>query len=251
VPHGDEVASPFPTFEVLSALCSREGVRHRPIPAARAPDGLFLPHAAELLLRGLGPRTRLLYVASPDNPTGAVLGEVERGLLEEHLPLVLDEAWSMEFPAPLPEPRSLRLRSFSKLHGLAPLRVAYAVGPPALISLLRKLELPFPLGAPQLAAVNAVLDEPERCRRAALILQRERARVADGLRSLGFAVSASAAPILLVRSPKQIGRLYFALSKASVAVQEAHWDPAALVLALGTKAQNDRALAAAKGCLAS
>jgi histidinol-phosphate aminotransferase len=251
VPRGDEVASPFPTFEVLSALCSREGVRHRPVPAARGPDGLFLQHAGELLLRGLGPRTRLLYVASPDNPTGAILDEVQRALLEEQLPLVLDEAWSMEFPAPLPEPRSLRLRSFSKLHGLAPLRVAYAVGPPKLISLLRKLELPFPLGAPQIAAVNAVLDEPERARRAALLMQRERARLADGLRALGFAVSASAAPILLVRNPKQIGRLFFALSKASVPVQEAHWDSAALVLALGTKAQNDRALVAAKGCLAS
>jgi histidinol-phosphate aminotransferase len=251
VPRGDEVASPFPTFEVLSALCSREGVRHRPVPAPRTPDGLFAPHQAASLLRAIGPRTRLLYVASPDNPTGAALDDAQRTLLEEPLPLVLDEAWSMELPAPLPAPRCLRLRSFSKLHGLASLRVAYAVGPAEQIALLRKLELPFPLGAPQLAAVNAVLDEPERARRSALILQRERARVADKLRALGFAVSGSTAPILLVRHPKQIGRLLFALRAAGLPVQEAHWDPAALVLALGSRTQNNRALSAAERSLAS
>jgi histidinol-phosphate aminotransferase len=252
VPRGDEVASLFPTFEVLSALCSREGVRHRPIPAARSSDGLFKPHDAALLLRAIGPRTRLFYVASPDNPTGAALGELERSKLEERLPLLLDEAWSLEFPAPLPQgSRALRLRSFSKLHGLASLRVAYAVGPVEQIALLRKLELPFPLGAPQIAAVNAVLDEPERARRAALLLQRERARVATALRALGFAVSTSTAPILLVRSQKLAGRLFFALNKASLPVREAHWDPAALVLALGARSQNDRALAAAESSLAS
>ena len=252
VPRGDEVASPFPTFEVLSALCFREGVRHRPIPAARSPDGLFKPHEAALLLNGMGPRTRLFYVASPDNPTGAVLDEVERAKLEERLTLVLDEAWSMEFPAPLPTgSRAMRLRSFSKLHGLASLRVAYAVGPAEQIALLRKLALPFPLGAPQLAAVNAVLDEPERARRAALLLQRERARMATAFRALGFAVSESTAPILLVRNQKQIGRLFFALNKAAVPFREAHWDPAALVVAMGARSQNDRALKAAESCLAS
>jgi len=251
VPRGYEVASPFPTFEVLSALCSREGVRHRPIPAPRTPDGLFAPHQAATLLRGLGPRTRLLYVASPDNPTGATLDDVQRMLLEERLPLVIDEAWSMDFPAPLPKPRALRLRSFSKLHGLASLRVAYAVGPPEQIALLHKLALPFPLGAPQLAAVNAVLDEPGRARRAALLLQRERARVAGKLHALGFAISESVAPILLVRHQRQIGRLLFALRAAGLPVQEAHWDPAALVLALGSRAQNNRALSAAERSLAS
>jgi histidinol-phosphate aminotransferase len=241
---GEEVVSPFPTFELLSALCSREGVRHRPVPARRTPDGLFGPHIAAPLLAAIGPRTRLVYVATPDNPTGASLPreEEERLVTGAGVPVVIDEAWSFEPPALTT--RALRLRSLSKLHGLAALRVGYAVGPADQIALLRKLELPFPLGAPQLAAANAVFDQPEHARRTALLLARERARVAKTLRELGCAVSESPAPVLLVREPT--GRLLFALRAASLPVQEAHWDPGALVLALGRRADNDRALAAAR-----
>src|SRR5207237_6861595 len=148
-----------------SALCSREGLRHKPVPARRTPDGLFAArHSASDLLAAVGPRTRLIYVASPDNPTGAMLEEAI-----EIAPLVLDEAWSLEFPGRI-EPQAIHLRSLSKLFGLAALRIGYAVGPPERIELLRKLQLPFPLGAPQLAAAHAVLDEPDRARRAALLI---------------------------------------------------------------------------------
>jgi len=244
---GDEVASPFPTFEVLSALCSREGVRHRAIPARRAPDGLFQDHSAASLLAALGPRTRLLYVASPDNPTGAFLPPGERALLEESgIPLVLDEAWSLD-TGPAAPSGAIRLRSLSKLHGLAGLRVAYALGPPEHIALLRKLELPFPLGTPQIAATLAALDHPRRTERAALLLRRERDRVAQGFRRLGLVVSGGPTPVLLLRAATENakGRVLFALQAAGAPVQEAHWDARTLVVALGRRAQNQRTLAAA------
>jgi histidinol-phosphate aminotransferase len=244
---GDEIVSPFPTFEVLSGLCSREGVRHKAVPARRTKDGLFEPaHTAGPLVAAIGPRTRLLYVASPDNPTGATLPPSEQDRLERSgIPLVLDEAWALE---PSKPSAAISIRSFSKLHGLAALRVAYAIGPPERIALLRKLELPFPLGAPQIAAVDAVLDRPERTRRAALLLVRERARIAKAFRALGCAVSESPAPVLLVRH-ERAGRLLFALQAASLPVQEAHWDPSALVLPLGGRAQNDRAMSSARRAL--
>ena len=243
---GDEVLSPFPTFELLSALCTREGLRHRPVPARRDRDGLFGPHAAAPLLASIGPRTRLIYVASPDNPTGALLAPAEEALLHGILPVVVDEAWAMEPPLALAlPPRALRLRSMSKLHGLAGLRIGYAVGPAAWIELLRRLELPFPLGAPQLAAGLSALEDPERARRAALLLRRERARLAATLRARGLAVSDSPAPILLVRGERgAIGRLLFALQAAGLPVQQAHWDETSLVLGLGSRAQNARAAAA-------
>ena len=238
---GDEVLSPFPTFELLSALCSRAGVRHRPVPAPRLPDGLFAPHQAVRLNAAVGPRTRLLYVASPDNPTGATLAADEEVKLSGAL-AIIDEAWSLEPPSRTPS-QALRLRSLSKLHGLAGLRIGYAVGPAESIALMRLLELPFPLGAPQLAAALAALSDPERSRRAALLLVRERERVAAAIRGHGLAVSRSAAPILLVRG-KAAPRALFALQAARVPVQAAHWDPLAFVLALGPRAQNERALAA-------
>ncbi len=241
---GDEVVSPFPTFEFLSALCTREGLRHRPVPARRDASGLFAAHAAAPLAAAIGPRTRLVYIASPDNPTGALLPASEEGLLPASPLVVIDEAWAMEPPQPATLPlRALRLRSLSKLHGLAGLRVGYALGPAESIDLLRRLELPFPLGAPQLAAALAALADPERARRTGLVLRRERARLAVALRAHGFAVSESPAPILLVRG-KGIGRLLFALQAAHLPVQQAHWDESALVLGLGSQVQNTVALAA-------
>jgi histidinol-phosphate aminotransferase len=250
---GDEVVSPFPTFELLSALCSREGLRHRPVPSPRLRDGLFGPHAARPLLDAVGPRTRVVYVASPDNPTGASLPAEEESALQRSLPatvlLLIDEAWAgPPRPSALGRPGAqvVRLRSFSKLHGLAALRIGYALGAPEAIALLHRLQLPYPLGAPQLAAALAVLAEPERTRRAALLLARERARLAQGLRGVGLCVSESEAPVLLVRDPaaRNAGRLFFALQAAGAAVQEAHWDSAAVVLALGSRAQNRRFLQA-------
>ncbi len=246
---GDEVLSPFPSFELLSQLCAREGLRHRPVLARRTAEGLFRPHQAEPLLAALGPRTRLVYLASPDNPTGAQIAPDEEAALREGLPdstlLVLDEAWTMDLaPAPT-RPQTVRLRSFSKLHGLAALRIGYAVGDTRTISLLRRLELPFPLGAPQIAAALAVLAEPERTRRSALLLARERARLATRLREEGLFVSQGDAPVLLIRDPNATaGRLLFALQAARLPLQQAHWDPQSLVLGVGGRAQNDRALAA-------
>jgi histidinol-phosphate/aromatic aminotransferase/cobyric acid decarboxylase-like protein len=55
---GEEVVSPFPTFEMLSALCGRLGLRHRAVPARQLADGLFGAHEAAPLLAAIGPRTR-------------------------------------------------------------------------------------------------------------------------------------------------------------------------------------------------
>ena len=70
------------------------------------------------------------------------------------------------------------------------------------------------------------------------------------MRALGIAVSDSPAPVLLLRSEKLKGRLLFALQAAGSAVQEAHWDAAALVLALGRRPANDRSIDAARRALA-
>lgn len=265
---GDELLSPFPTFEVVSALASRAGLRHRPVLARQTPDGLFEPHRAADLLAAIGPRTRAVYIASPDNPTGAVLAREEEDRLRAQLggkvALILDEAWSLEAPGDANPEREaklakstnatptdasplLRVRSLSKLFGLAALRVGYAIATPELAALLRRLELPFPLGAPQLAAVLAALDELPRARKIANLLRRKRERLAEGIRALGLLASEGVSPLILVRDPAPDATaqpLLFALRAAKIAAQEAHWDPAALTVSVGTPAQDRRVLAA-------
>ena len=257
---GDEVVSPFPCYELLPALCSRQGLRHRPVLSASGADGLFGPAQATPLLGAVGPRTRVVYLASPDNPTGALLLPEEEARLREGLGpaivLVIDEAWSLLPLAPPPPVTAgartrlapvVRLRSFSKLLGLAGLRLGFALADAGPAGLLRRLELPFPVGTPQLEAALAALGEPERLRRAALLLTRERGRTAEALRALGLLVGGGTSPVLLVRDGRPDGRagpLLFALRAAGVPVMEAEWDPAAIVLGLGTRAENKRAVAA-------
>ena len=259
---GDEVVTPFPSYELVSALCSREGLRHRPVPLWAGPDGLFGPTTAAPLLAAVGPRTRLIYVASPDNPTGALLPPAEERALRTRLgpgiALVIDEAWSLDplgpaggvGPGDAGDPGSapvLRLRSFSKLLGLAGLRLGFGLASPRLAAPLRRLELPFPVGTPQTAAALAALGDLERLRRTALLLARERDRTAAAIRALGLSVAPGPSPVLLVRDGRRGGRagpLLFALQAAGLPVQEAHWDPAALVLGLGGAGQNRRAVAA-------
>ena len=128
---------------------------------------------------------KLLYLANPDNPTGTFLGRDSIAALLERLPddclFLLDEAYFEFAPAeellPLQaeDPRLVRLRTFSKAHGLAGLRVGYAIAAPELIGALNKIRLHFGVGRlSQLAAaasledktfVAAVIGEVERGRR--------------------------------------------------------------------------------------
>lgn len=117
-------------------------------------------------------RVHLVYLPSPNNPTGTVLApaEIERFArdLPERVLLVLDEAYR-DFLAPENRPDIARLfavrrnllvmRTFSKIHGLAALRVGYGLGAPELLQLLRRLQLPFSVNAQaQIAATAALAD---------------------------------------------------------------------------------------------
>jgi histidinol-phosphate aminotransferase len=126
----------------------------------------------EAMLAAVTSRTHLVYLGSPNNPTGCVLdvADVERfvDLLPEHVMLVLDEAYR-DFldddrrldPVRLLSRRRnlLILRTFSKIYGLAGLRVGYCLGDAELLQVLRRLQLPFSVsGTAQVAAIAALGD---------------------------------------------------------------------------------------------
>ncbi len=114
---------------------------------------------------------KLLYLANPDNPSGTFLGraEVEAALddLPEDCLLVLDEAYA-EFapPGELPpldgaDPRLIRLRTFSKAHGMAGLRLGYGIAAEGLIATFQKIRLHFGVGRLSQVAALASLDDPD------------------------------------------------------------------------------------------
>lgn len=153
----------------------------------------------ERTLEAIDDGVRLLYLATPNNPTGtriepAALAEfIDR--LPGHVILALDEAYRdylppAERPATdhLPEvrPNVVVLRTFSKIHGLAGLRVGYAIGDPRLLGLLRRLQTPFSVSALAEAAAVAALSDPDFPEKTRLLNLRERTRVQDALAAAGI-----------------------------------------------------------------
>lgn len=114
---------------------------------------------------------KLLYLANPDNPSGTFLdrAEVEAALdgLPEGCLLVLDEAYAEFAPpgelTPLDgaDPRVIRLRTFSKAHGMAGLRLGYGIAAAALIATFQKIRLHFGVGRLSQVAALASLDDPD------------------------------------------------------------------------------------------
>lgn len=143
------------------------------------------------LLAKISPRTKLVFLAAPDNPTGVYISraELERILaaLPEEAILVFDEAYREYVPAALyfdptrlQDPRLLILRTFSKVYGLAGFRCGYAIGAPELIETLSQTQAPFSVSAlAQTAASAALLDDAhlERSRQLNL-LEREKLKQA-------------------------------------------------------------------------
>jgi histidinol-phosphate aminotransferase len=138
----------------------------------------FVPYTAawENDVEALAARARergakLLYLADPDNPTGTFLGRAAVAALLERLPdgclLVLDEAYA-EFAPPeqVPpidpdDPRLIRLRTFSKAHGLAGLRVGYAIASQEIVAAFDRIRLHFGVGRLSQIAAAAALDDPD------------------------------------------------------------------------------------------
>src|SRR5262249_587283 len=112
---------------------------------------------------------RLVYLANPDNPTGSYFAAAELAAFIERLPddalLLLDEAYAEFAPAgtlpPLggPDPHVIRMRTFSKAHGMAGARIGYAVATPQTIAALDKIRLHFGVNlVAQAGALAAVGD---------------------------------------------------------------------------------------------
>lgn len=199
---GDDVVFGWRSFEAYPLFTAVAGATSVRVPLAAETYDLDAMAAA------LTPRTRLVFVCNPNNPTGTAVG---RRLLERFLDavpadtlVVYDEAYREFVRDPqVPDgveladrwPNVVVLRTFSKAYGLAGMRVGYAVGTPEVADALRKTCVPFSVSTvAQAAAVASLEPASER-----LLAERvddvvaERARVAEKLAGMGLDVPASQA----------------------------------------------------------
>jgi histidinol-phosphate aminotransferase len=173
----------------------------------------------EALLEAVNDRTRLVFIANPANPTGTFVTAAELEALHARLRpdivLVLDGAYA-EFNR---DPRfsdglALARRSenvvvthtFSKLHGLASLRVGWAYAPEAVAQAVDRIRLPFNTSICGQAAAVAALADTEHQERSIAHVEEWRAWLTQQLGGLGLEVAPSAANFVLVRLPAEPAR---------------------------------------------
>jgi histidinol-phosphate aminotransferase len=212
-------------------------------------------HDLAALARAITPKTRLVFVASPNNPTGTAntadeLLAFARGL-PGHVIGVFDEAYA-EYQENAPDLRPLiregrnviGLRTFSKIYGLASLRVGYGYAGPGLAALLNRVRQPFNVNAIGQAAALAALDDREFTETCARENRAGLVQLESGLRALGLELVPSVANFILVKVGEG-ARMFDALQRRGVIVRPmaSYGMPEWLRITVGTKAQNERVLA--------
>ena len=209
----------------------------------------------EAILRAVTPKTGVIYVANPNNPTGTAFdtAELERFIarVPDGVLVVLDEAYVHYAPS-LDRRKSeeiyrrrknmLILRTFSKVYGLAGLRIGFAFGQPELLAAMTKLKTPFNTSGVAQAAALAAMNDREHVTRCIETNARERRRVIDGLRELGFQPVESETNFVFMEVGPEAKAISDELLHLGVIVRPLAWMgfPAAIRISVGTAEENDK-----------
>ncbi|MBK9517082.1 MAG: histidinol-phosphate transaminase [Anaeromyxobacter sp.] len=214
----------------------------------------------------LSARTKVVFLANPDNPTGTSFTEAELVPFLEAVPstalVVLDEAYAEFVEAPgYPDSLALRrrfpnlviLRTFSKIYGLAGLRLGYGVARAELVGFLDRVRAPFNTSLVAQAAGTAALGDLEHVERSRALVRSERPFLAAGLSALGATVVPSQGNFLLADFPGTDGKQVFeALLRQGVVVRPVagYGFPTCQRVTVGLRAENEKLLAALERVLA-
>jgi len=219
----------------------------------------------DAMAKAITPQTRVIYLANPNNPTGTAftLAELEifLGRVPESVLVVLDEAYVHYAPS-LNRRKTeeifrrrgnlLILRTFSKVYGLAGMRIGFAIGRPELLAAMNKLKTPFNTSGVAQAAALAAIDDREHVARCIETNAIERARLTEGLRALGLRPVTSETNFIFMEVGPEAKEICDALLHKGVIVRPLGWMgfPEAIRISVGTAEENDKCLAAMAEVLA-
>lgn len=189
-------------------------------------------HDLEAMAAAITERTRLVFVANPNNPTGTWF---HRTVLEsflakvpENVVVVLDEAYfefveEDRYPDGLDylarHPNLIVLRTFSKIHGLAALRIGYGISHPALADVLNRVRQPFNCNSVALAAAEAALGDSDHIEDSKSLNTTGLAQIAEGAGKLGLDYIPSVGNFLAIRLGDKAAAIYQALLREGVIVR--------------------------------
>jgi len=222
-------------------------------------------HNLDAMLAAITPNTRIVFVANPNNPTGTTASREELARFVNAVPanvlLALDEAYIEFLNEPLdllPEirngakPNLLLMRTFSKIYGLAGLRIGYGIGHPDFIAALEKIRQPFNINSVAQAGALAALDDIKHVEKTRKVNSRGLKLYARTFRKLKLEFIPSQANFILVR----VGdgqRVFGELQKLGVIVRPmgGYQLPEWIRISIGTPKENQRCLEALKSVLSN
>jgi histidinol-phosphate aminotransferase len=246
---GDDIVTARHAFVVYKLMATLFGAR-----TIEVPDPGFA-HDLDGMLAAVTPRTKEIFIANPNNPTGTLLGQeqIDRFMarVPAHIIVVFDEAYYEFLPQPPDTLRYVRegrnvvvLRTFSKIQGLANLRIGYGLARADLIDVLQKTRQPFNTnGIAQAGALAGLLDE-EHQRKTREITIAGRTWLEGRFAAMGLEYVPSHANFVLVRVGN--GRAVFeALLGRGVIIRDmnAYGLPEWIRVSIGTPEQNERFIA--------
>ena len=252
---GDEILFAWPSFSIYPYLAPLCGARE-----IRVPLGEGYVHDLDAMLEEVTAATQLLIVCNPNNPTGTHIPAERIAAFLESVPsrttVILDEAYIEYQTNDDPDttldllakhPNVVLLRTFSKCHGLAGLRVGYALCSPQFRAAVDAVRQPFSVNSlAQAAATEAIRHQDDVADRAERNLI-ERVFVEEALREMGFEAAESEANFSwLSLGDLDEGEVVASLAKSGVAVRPGTplGGPGHLRVTYGTHAENQRFLEA-------
>lgn len=210
---GDEVLFSEHSFLIFSIVARSVGAT----PVVAPERDLRID--VDALLAKVGSRTRIVFLANPNNPTGSYVPAGELSRLRAALPettlLAIDGAYG-EFVTKADYTQGFELvdggenvvvvRTFSKIYGLAALRLGWAYGPASVADVLNRLRAPFNVSGPTQAAGVAAIEDVAHLEKARAHNERWRGWLASEIGKLGLKIHPSVCNFLLVEFPKEAGR---------------------------------------------
>jgi len=227
VEKGDEVVMGDPAFIVYQLITKGAGGRALPVPLAG------YTHDLKAMAAAVTERTKIVFVANPNNPTGTIVSRAEMEAFFHAVPddvlIVFDEAY-FEYASGSDEyqdamayienrPNLIVLRTFSKAYGLAGLRVGCGMASPGLISMLERVRQPFNVNSPALAAAAAALNDDGHLEKALEVNREGMAWLEGELGKAGFKTVKSFANFILFDAGMDGASLYDALLRKGVIVR--------------------------------
>ncbi|MEO8314646.1 MAG: histidinol-phosphate transaminase [Pseudomonadota bacterium] len=242
-------------FAIYSIVVQATGAKAKVTPAYRAGHPMQTGHDLDAMLAAIDDSTRMVFIANPNNPTGTwnTPTQVQRFLqaVPANVIVVLDEAyfeysrrvdcpdgaaWLQSFP------NLVVLRTFSKAHALAGVRVGYGLSQPDVADMLNRVRQPFNVTIPGLAGAEAAIGDAEQVQRAASLVEEGLQQLQGALPGLGVKLFPSAGNFVLADVGSNGTAVYEQLLRQGVIVRPVagYGLPRCVRITIGTAAQNER-----------